>query len=390
MRGWVGEASEARTIATLVSLLTLGLTDNQLLSPILPEIAASLGVSVASIALTVTGYAIAAALAALVAGPMSDRTGRGRFLVAAAATFAVSSALVVAAGSYMVFAAARILTGAAAGVISALTVAAIADVVPYARRGRAMGWVAVAYFAAPILGVPFASWLAERAGWRTNYVAFAVAASLVALVVAVSFREPESHQAHPARPGGYLRFFRSRSTAAGAVSAFFVTGGLTGFLLFLGAYLRSAFGLSLTKVGLVFLLSGTASLGGAFLAGRFSDRVGKLRVVVAGSAGLTILFLIVPQTAGYALYATLGLVGLSAAARVAPLQSIVTELVSRESRGAYVALRNTLSQGGSATAAAVGAELYEHGFHTICWMTAAFSAAAVLAMLFIDEPGESG
>lgn len=384
-----GEGSEARTVATLLSLLTLGLVDNQLLAPILPDIAASLAVEETSVGRTVSAYAIAAAVAALVVGPMSDRVGRGRFLVLSGVVFGFGSVLVVAAESIWVFVAARIVTGAAAGVISALTVAAIADLVPYERRGRVMGWVAVAYFAAPILGVPFAAFVADRVGWRVNYIVFALSAGSAAAFVARWFREPDVHHAHPARPFGYLRFFRARSTAAGALSAFFVTGGLTGFLLFLGAYLRSTFGLSLTEVGLVFLLSGIASLFGALLAGRLSDRVGKLRVALAGSAGLAIFFLIVPATSGVALYATLACVGLSAAARVAPLQSIVTQVVSRESRGAYVALRNTLSQGGSATAAAIASEIYERGFQYICWMTAGFSAVAFVLILFIDEPGDA-
>ena len=68
----------------------------------------------------------------------------------------------------------------------------------------------------------------------------------------------------------------------------------------------------------------------------------------------------------------------------------MTQLVSAEERGAYVALRNTLSQIGSATAAGLASVLYEYGFHYICWMTSAFSIAALVLLLFIDEPnGES-
>ena len=86
------------------------------------------------------------------------------------------------------------------------------------------------------------------------------------------------------------------------------------------------------------------------------------------------------------MYAALGMVGLSAATRVAPLQSLVTQLVTSEHRGAFVALRNTLSQCGNATAAFLASVLYPYGFQYICWLTAGFSAMAVVLILFIEEP----
>ncbi len=384
--------AETRVVSVLVSLLTLGLVDNQVLGPLLPAIAESLGTSVAAVGgWSVVAYAIAAAIAALVVGPLSDASGRRRFLIAAGGVFGIGSLLVVGAPSFAVFVGARVVTGAAAGIISALVVAAIADVVPYERRGRAMGWVAVAYFAAPILGVPVAAWIEDRGGWRTNYVVFAAVGAIVTVAVAIWFDEPERHGRAVRNPRAYLRFLKVRSTAAGAFSAFFVTGGLTGFLLFLSPYLQNRFGLSLKSVSLVFSIVGVASLVGALSAGWLSDRVGKLRVALAGSAALALFFIVVPETGGALLYLTLVLVGVSMAARVAPLQSLVTQLVSAEERGAYIALRNTLSQGGTATAAALASVLYKYfGFQYICWMTSAFSIAALVLLLLIDEPsGES-
>ena len=381
--------AEKRIVSVLVSLLTLGLVDNQLLAPILPVIAVSLGTTEVWVGRSAIGYASAAALAALIIGPLSDASGRRRFLIAAGVVFGLGSLLVVAAPSFAVFLGARVVTGASAGIISALVVAAIADAVPYERRGRAMGWVAAAY-AVPVLVFPPAGWITGHVGWRTNYVVLAAVGAIVTVAVALWFEEPERHGRAVRTLRAYLQFLRVRSTAAGAFAAFFITGGLTGFLLFLGAYLRTRFGLSVTSVFIIFFISGVAGLVGALSGGWLSDRVGKLRVALAGSAALAFFLIVVPETGGALLYLTLGLVGLSAAARVAPLQSLVTQLVSAEERGAYIALRNTLSQIGSATAAAIASVLYEYGFHYICWMTSAFSIAALVLLLLIDEPsGES-
>ncbi len=380
-------AQEVRTVASLVSLLALGLLDNQILSPILREIATSLDVSVRSVGMTVSGYAIAAAVAALIVGPLSDGRGRKEFLVAAGVVFAIGSAGAYAGPSFLWFALARVGSGAAAGVISALSVAAIADRVPYERRGRAMGWVAAAYFAAPSLGVYAATMVAGRFGWRTNYLVLSLFALSLALLIRSWFSE-ETAKRKQSRPGlrRYFVFFRTASIAAGAVSAFFISGGLTGFVLYLGAFLGDAYGLTVTEVGLVFLLSGSAGVVGALGAGRLADGVGKRTVALAGSLALVFLLVVVPFVTAPLLYVVLGLVGLAGASRVAPLQSIVTELVGREERGAYVALRNTLSQLGIATAAAVGGLLYSRGFEWICWFTAGLSFVAFSLLFVLREP----
>ena len=369
----------------LLSLLGLGVLDSQILAPVLPEIARSFGTSESAIGGTVSGYAIAAAISALVVGPLSDSHGRKPFLVLAGVIVSFGSLLIVLASTFVAFAVARLVIGVGAGIVSALVVAAIGDFVPYERRGRAMGWVAAAYFSAPILGVPIAAVLADRFGWRVNYLAFGIIGSILALAVALWFRDA-TKRSQTIRRRNYARFLKDRSTAAGAFAAFFVTGGLTGFLLYLGAYLQSRFHLTLTELGLVFLIAGVSSSVGALLAGRIADRMGKIRVAVYGSATLAILLVIIPFVSSFVLYVMLGLVGLAAAARVAPLQSLVTELVNHDERGAYVALRNTFSQGGNATAAAIGGVVYESSFVYLCWMTAGFSVTALLLLLLIEEP----
>ncbi len=392
--GQSGQSFPWKIVASLIGLLTLGLMDNQILAPLLPEIASSFGVGAARVGLTVSGYALAAAVAALIIGPLSDRAARRPFLVAAGMGFGLASLAVFFTGSFFLFAAARCFAGASAGVISALVVASIADRVPYERRGRAMSWVASAYVVAPMLGVPAASWLAEEFEWRALYLLFGGAAAVLSLALTVWFTEAStadtgerSHWLSEASQN-YYRFLKNKVTAAGALSAFFVSGGITGFTIYLFAYLSTEFGFSLTARGMVFLVSGGAAFLGALGAGPLSDRIGKRPVAIWGSVALAGLVLIVPSLgSGGILYVVLGLVGLAAASRMAPLQSLVTELVSREARGAYVALRNTFSQLGIAVAAAVGGPLLSSwGFGAVCILAAAFSLTAALLLLLVEEP----
>ncbi|MGH9460182.1 MAG: MFS transporter [Vicinamibacteria bacterium] len=380
-------------VGSLIGLLTLGLVDNQILSPIIPDVASSLAVSVGRVGLTVSGYALAAAAAGLVVAPLSDRGARRPFLAVAAVTFTLASLASFFAGTFWVFAGARVVAGAAAGVISALVVASIADRVPYERRGRVMVWVAAAYVAAPILGAAVGSVIVGFWGWRALYLLFAGAAAALAFLVWRSYTDsPSSGKDRRLRASqmllNYWGFLRSRNTAAGALSAFFVSGGLTAFMTYLGAYLSSEFGLETRTVFLIFLSSGGAALLGALAAGGLSDRVGKRPVALWGSLALAVFILLVPQLgAGITLYAGLALTGLAAASRMAPLQALVTGLVSRDARGAYVALRNTLSQLGIAVAAAVGATLFTvRGYGAVCLLAASFSVIAAVLLRWVEEP----
>lgn len=383
-------------VGSLIGLLMLGLVDNQILSPILPDVASSLAVGVGRVGLTVSGYALAAAAAGLVVAPLSDRGARRPFLAVAAATFTLASLAAFFADSFLVFAGARVVAGGAAGVISALVVASIADRVPYERRGRVMVWVAAAYVAAPILGAALGSVIVGLWGWRPLYLLFAGAAAVLALSVWRSYTDSPS--ARENRDGrlrvsemllNYWGFLRSRNTAAGALSAFFVSGGLTAFMTYLGAYLSGEFGFDTRTVFLIFMLAGGAALLGALAAGGLSDRIGKRPVALWGSLALAVFILLVPELgSGIALYAGLGLTGLAAASRMAPLQALVTGLVSREARGAYVALRNTLSQLGIAVAAAVGGTLFTvRGYGAVCILAASFSVMAAFLLLWVEEPG---
>jgi len=380
-----------RELLTLFALLLLGQVDSQILSPILPQIASSFGVTVARVGASVAGYSLAAAAIALVVGPLSDRHGRRRYLLVSATAYALASAAVVWAPSFVLFVVARVAAGAAGGVASALVVAFIADRVAYERRGGAMAWVAGAYSIAPILGVPLGSWLAGAWGWRAIYGVFFVVASVAGAGLWVFVHEASTSPVVPSPVRAfnrYVQFMKERPTAMGAWSAFFVSGGITGFITYLGAYLQSRFGLTLGGVGVVFLVSGAFSVAGAVASGRLSDRWGKRSFAVAGSLALAAAISGVPHVPfGESFYVVLAVVALAASSRVAPLQSLVTELVSRERRGAFIALRNTLSQLGIAFAATVGAALYQtRGFEAVCYFTVVLNVIAAGILMLLAEP----
>src|SRR5436190_696542 len=87
-----GERRFQWTVALILfGVLFLGVSDTQLVAPLLPLIASDLGITPGHAGIIVTTYSLAAAAFALFVGPVSDRVGRKKVLVSGLAVFSLAS-----------------------------------------------------------------------------------------------------------------------------------------------------------------------------------------------------------------------------------------------------------------------------------------------------------
>ncbi|HJR09092.1 MAG TPA: MFS transporter [Pyrinomonadaceae bacterium] len=398
-------------------LMFVALVDSQVVGAITPQIAAGLNSAKTSVAASVMVYAIAAAAVALLLGRRAGRVRPVRWLPVAAGIFVAANALAAIAPHVALFWTARALAGLAGGLVSALVIAALADASSYARRGKQMSGVAVAYFLAPVIGVPLGAWLAGRVGWRAVFAASAVLVAVAGLLVrqfplspakelkgesgddaqqnvderAATDERTSQSGARASRTSLWRLAMRSRSTRRGIVSAFFVSGGLVGLTTYLGTWLSDAFRAGTREVGLVYALAGAGAVAGGALGGLLADRYGKRRIAIASSALMILLLVVLPSfTWSARLWAIIGATAFLAALRVAPLQALVTELVAASERAAYIALRNGASQLGIALAVAAGARLYpRYGLSGVGAMCAALTLGAVISMRKLEDPHDA-
>lgn len=403
MNSSVSESSEpnpASRFAVLAAclLILVALIDSQVVGAITPQIAFGLHAAKPTVAASVTGYSLAAAAVALGLGRYSRRIRPGTWLPIAALIFSAASLLSAFAPHVAIFFLARSLAGLAGGLISALAIAALANASSYAKRGKQMSGVAVSYFLAPVLGVPLGTYLTGLYSWRVVFGVSAVLVALAGLLVRL-FPLPDSGATTPAAdltpPSNTSPFktlwemaTRTRSTAVGIISAFFVSGGLVGFTTYLGTWLSDAFHTTSNQVGLIYATAGLGAVVGGAIGGLLADRFGKQQVAVRSSLGMVVLLLIVPTFHwSTTLFILIGLAAFLASLRVAPLQALITELVKPEERAAYVALRNGSSQLGIATAAVVGAELYKgFGFVGVGLFCAGLTLLAWQSIQWVHDP----
>jgi MFS transporter, DHA1 family, multidrug resistance protein len=158
-------------IVTLVLLSGLSVASVNLFVPSLPSIASEFGVDYGLANLSVAAYAVVAAVLQLVVGPLSDRFGRRPILLTGLAVFAVASAGCLLATDFATFLCFRMLQ---AGIVSGFAVsrAVISDSHEARTAASLMGYLAMAWAVAPMLGPVAGGFLDALFGWRANFWAF--------------------------------------------------------------------------------------------------------------------------------------------------------------------------------------------------------------------------
>jgi predicted MFS family arabinose efflux permease len=241
--------------------------------------------------------------------------------------------------------------------------------------------------------VPIAAQIADRFGWRRAFLFFAALAVVTALA---TLRLP-LERLNP-RPSAEMlrtaaRAFRSfltrRDTAAALVIAFLVSGGLVGFITYIGQWLNSSFGLPTRTIGWVFMLGGIVAVGSAPLGGILSDRWGKRAVSIASNVLFAVAVAFVPFLPwGLGLLGAFALASLGAAFRQGPLTALMTEMVPAPQRGSFIALRNISSQMGIGATAYVGGVLFQRsGYAAVTSLCAVMTAVVVVLLAtHIVEP----
>ncbi len=386
------------TITCLFWLFFLGVADNQATLVLLPSLGKSFDIGTLGRGTLVAGYALGAGLASLGSGILSDQFGRKKFLQGAILAFGVFSWCTSQTSTLPQIFLSRLGTGFASGILSTCAIAFAGDWFPYAVRGRALGIISSAYFAAPILGVPLATQLANYVGWQNAYLAFAGLA-IIGFIFTLQLPSENRTQKLPPAHDMFLQAKHTFSTLASRrdtlaliLIAFLFSGGLVAFLAYISQWLEEELGLTTISVSGVWVLGGLVALVGAPLGGILADRWGKKLVALAGNGLLAVTIICIPWAKwGVPLLIFFGLFSLATAIRQGPLVALATELVKREQRGALVALRNIASQLGIATSTLVGGFLYQQWQYPAL---ALFCSILILAALFllatqVHEPGET-
>jgi predicted MFS family arabinose efflux permease len=265
--------------------------------PFASALGRGLGVPLTSITFLVA-VGQTAGLFGLISGPLSDRAGRRRMMLAGCAMLAGGMLLGGVLSVYWAVLLALFLAGLGKVFFDPALQSYIGDWVPYEKRGRAIGLSEFAWAASLLVGVPLVALLISRLGWRSPFFLLGGAGLLGAAAVMIWFpRDPQQdHESNFA--AGLWRGWRrvSQEPAALYVLAFgFLVAGANQILFVVyGVWLEDAYGLSIVALGVASLILGFAELAGEGLTASIADRLGLKRAVIAGTVALVLSYLLLP------------------------------------------------------------------------------------------------
>ena len=132
------------------------------------------------------------------------------------------------------------------------------------------------------------------------------------------------------------------------------------FVVYFPTWLVQARGFSGGEVSALYALGGLANVVVGPRAGRLSDRVGRQPVIVGASVGLGVVMAATPAVGAlpYAPYVAFCAIMALAAARISPLQALLTEMVPADRRGSFMSLTTATGNAGFAAGSAVAGALY--------------------------------
>jgi len=273
-------------IAVLAALSATGTLATNILLPSLPQMAASLAVTSATVTSAITIFLAVFALGQLAVGPISDRYGRRWPVLIGFAVFLAGSVWCGLATDLPSLLVGRVIQAAGACATSVLSRAIARDLFSGAALGRAMALIMIAMAAAPGFSPLLGGALDHAFGWRSEFVFLGVFAAIGAVAYSAVLGETHRSTRTPLNPAAialnYLGLASDRRFLVPAATVGLIMGGL--FSMFSAAPRILIEGLHFTPIGLGWFFAGTVLFvfGAGMMATRLAPRFGLDRAVQLG------------------------------------------------------------------------------------------------------------
>jgi DHA1 family inner membrane transport protein len=354
------EKREWLYVLLLAMVQFIHLVDFVIMMPLGPRFMNDFQITPTQFASLVSSYNFAAGISAILLGTFADRFDRKKLLVLMSLGLGAGTVLCGLSDSFATLLTARILAGVFGGMVGALILAIIADIVPYERRGKAMGVLMTAFSVASVLGLPIGLLIADTYGWETCFFIISGFVFLISLIIGMSFPNLTSNENGI---GGfkvikrYYEFVFVKGYGLSFIFIFCVSMSMFIIIPFLAPYAVKNMGIALDEIKYMYLAGGLCTILTARFIGVLTDRWGALKSYVL-VAVVSIVPILLYTNAGpmslmaYLLIGSLFMIMVSG--RMIPCMTLISAVPNSEERGGYMGVVNSLRAFGSASATFIG------------------------------------
>ena len=277
-------------ILVLGSLTAVGPFSIDMYLPAFPAIARDLQTDISHVALSLTSYFIGISIGQLAYGPLLDRYGRRRPIIAGLLIYIAGAVGCGLSPNIHWLVAQRFLLaiGGCVGIVAARTI--VRDLFPVNEVARIFSTLMLVLAVSPIVAPSVGAFVADTYSWRFIFVILGAIASLI--LVAIVRYLPESRAAdtsvslHPVRiVRDYLGVLKEPMFVIYGVASAAASAGLFAYISDSPFVFMKLFGLNERQFGLVFGMSACGVIGGSqvnrfWLRRRTSRSIAIIAVVV--------------------------------------------------------------------------------------------------------------
>ena len=378
-------------LLTLASIQFTSVLDFMIMMPLGPQLTELFGISASEFGFLVSAYTFSAGLSGLLAATYIDRFGRKRMMLTLYPLFGAAALACSFAPTFAWLMVARVASGFFGGVLMALSQTIVAEVIPFERRGRAMGVVMTSFSVATVAGVPLALFLASHFNWHAPFLAIALMVSVCALGAAKTLPSLKGHlAAHPVGDSApnmlanlRLVLVDPNHLRAYAMSASMVFAGFA-VIPYIALYLQGNAGFKPEQIPYVYLTGGICTLISARLIGHWSDRAGKAYAFRRLALLMPLPLLAMTLSAdlpmvGVLLVSSILFVVMSG--RMIPGMALIGASADPRRRGSFMTLNSAVQSLAMGLAALVGGQILGrdgNGHLTHYWIAALLGGGASL------------
>ncbi len=335
---------EKRYVAFLTAIQFFNILDFVILLPLGPSLMRYFGIGPSEFSLLASSYSFSAAISGVIYSLIADKIDRKKFLVFLTTLFIVSTLFCAFAPSFLTLLFARSFAGFFAGVITPVIYAIIADLIPYQRRGKAVGTIMASFSMASILGIPIGLAIADMTNWRNTFYFICIGGSLALLFNLLYLPSVPVNGTKESVKENLLRLVRIAFKAKFFPSyllMFLFTS--SGFLLFpfLSPYGVKNVGILETDLKYIYLVGGLFTVITSRVAGSFTDTYGGLKTFIPGvliSVPFTYLYTSVEHISLFTLLIISTGFMVFINFRFVPVMTFITQTPSTQERGSFMGI----------------------------------------------------
>ena len=340
---------ETFTMLILAASMFTVILDFMIVMPLGPQLMSVFGIGASEFGHIVSAYTFSAGTTGILSAFFIDRFDRKKLFLILYFGFTVGTLLCAMAPNHMFMVLARIVAGAFGGVLGAVTFSIIGDIIPYERRGAAMGIVMTSFSVASVAGVPFGLFLSSGYGWHAPFYMLVIICIIVFIGLWAVLPSLRSHmgQKHN-NPKETLTEVFSNTNHLWAFSLMVILM-FSGFSIipYIATYMSKNVGVSDAELSLVYLFGGAATLLSSRIFGRLADKHGKLKIFTINTMLCSIPIISItlwPQTSIWAILPMSTLFFIVINGRMVPAMAMISGTPSPKIRGSFMSFSSSVQQ----------------------------------------------